>query len=227
MRYEFIGGDTFPVLKFYLDKGESIKAESGAMVTMTSNLKLTGKMDGGLKRSIGRLFTGESFFMQNIEAVDGDGWTLIATPAPGGITDLELDGTKEWIVQKNGFLASTSDVHMSTKAQSITKGLFSGEGFFIIKISGTGHAFISSYGSIYPIDIPEGETMLIDNGHLVAWESHMPYKVTKGAKSWFSSVTSGEGFACNFQGPGRVYIQTRNPNDFGFWLAPFIPTPKN
>ncbi len=227
MRYELIGGETFPVIKVWLDNGEFIKAESGAMLAMTENLKLTGKMDGGIKRSIGRMFSGESFFMQNIEAVDGSGWAMLSTPAPGGVVDIELDGNTEWTVQKNGFLAGTSDVEISTKVQSLTRGILSGEGFFVIKVAGRGHVFLSSYGAIHPIDIADGEKLLIDNGHLVAWDSKMHYSITKGAKSWFSSVTSGEGFACDFTGPGRVYIQTRNPNDFGKWIAPLIPMPRS
>jgi len=226
MQYELIGGNTFPILKFHLDQGESIKAESGAMVGMSTGLTLKGKVDGGVKRAIGRMFTGESFFMQHITAEKADGWTMLATPAPGGITPIELDGSTEWTVQKNGFLAGTTDVDVTTKMQSLTKGLLSGEGFFVIRIGGTGTVFLSSYGVIVPIDVPEGEKVRIDNGHLVAWQADMQYKITKGGSSWFSSVTSGEGFACDFQGPGRVYIQTRNPNDFGFWLAPFIPFPQ-
>ena len=36
MRHEMMGGDTFPIMKCYLEKGESIRAESGAMVSMSS-----------------------------------------------------------------------------------------------------------------------------------------------------------------------------------------------
>lgn len=228
MRHEMLGGDTFPIMKCYLEKGESLRAESGAMVSMSSNLALTGKMEGGLGKAIARrLLTGESFFLQSIEAQDSPGWVMLATPAPGGIAPVELDGSREWIVQKGGFLAGTQDVQVSTKAQSLTKGLFSGEGFFIIKIGGKGTVFFSSYGSIIPLDVGEGETVRIDNGHLVAWHADMKYELTKGGTSWVSSFTSGEGIACLFKGPGRVYIQTRNPSDLGGWITPFIVFPKN
>ena len=73
MKYDIIGGATFPMLRVYLDQGEEVKAESGAMVAMTRDLKLFGKMDGGLLKSIARRFSGESFFLQQIKAETGAG----------------------------------------------------------------------------------------------------------------------------------------------------------
>jgi uncharacterized protein (TIGR00266 family) len=145
---------------------------------------------------------------------------------PGEIAPVEVSEDRALIVQKNGFFAGTSGIEVSTKAQSISKGLFSGEGFFVVKISGKGTAFVSTYGAIHTIDIPKGEDVLIDNGHLVAWDSGMKYEIAKGASSWTSSVTAGEGLACRFYGPGRVMIQTRNPHALAAWIFPMLPIPR-
>jgi uncharacterized protein (TIGR00266 family) len=225
MRYEITAGSTFPLLKVYLDQGESIKAESGAMVAMTRDMKLLGKADGGIMKSIGRMFSGESFFLQSLSAADGPGWALLAAAAPGEIFPVDIREGRGLTVQKNGFLAGTPGIEISTKVQSLTKGILSGEGLFVVKITGSGTVFLSTYGSIYTVEIPKNETLLIDNGHLVAWDADMQYDITKGASSWVSSVTSGEGFACRFHGPGRVLIQTRNPQAFGQWLFPSLPIP--
>lgn len=226
MQYDFSGGSSFPVLRVELSPGESIKAESGAMVAMSDGMKLSGKADGGILKGIARKFSGESFFMQHIEAEASAGWVMLAAAMPGGIQAVDITAGKELTVQKNGFLAATQGVSVSTKVQSLTKGLFSGEGLFVVKISGEGTAFLSTYGSIVTLDIPAGESVLVDNGHLVAWDADMKYTLTKGAKSWMSAATSGEGLACRFQGPGRVLIQTRNPNELGGWLLPFLPIPR-
>jgi uncharacterized protein (TIGR00266 family) len=225
MKHEITGGTAFPLIQVELEKGESIKAESGAMVAMSEGMKLEGKVDGGIGKAIGRLFSGESFFMQNIIAEEKAGWVLLATPMPGGIASVEIRSGTEMTVQKNGFLAGTSGIEVSTKVQSLTKGILSGEGLFVVKIGGEGTVFLSTYGSIHAIDVPKGESVLIDNGHLVAWNSAMKYDITKGAKSWFSAATSGEGFACRFHGPGKVLIQTRNPWEFGAWAFPYLPIP--
>jgi uncharacterized protein (AIM24 family) len=99
------------------------------------------------------------------------------------------------------------------------KGLFSKAGFFVVKISGTGLVFISSFGAIHPINLAPGEQIIIDNGHLVAWPDYMQYSIEKAAKGWISSWTSGESLVCRFTGPGTVLIQTRNPNSFKAWIA--------
>ena len=226
MRYEILGGDAFPVVKVYLKKNESMKAESGGMVAMSQGITLTSKMDGGIGKAIGRMFSGESFFMQSIEAEKSDGWAIISTPVPGGITPYELKKGTELLVQKNGFLAGSPGVEVSTKMQNLVRGFFSGEGFFIVKLTGEGTVFLSTYGSIYPLEVPAGEEVIVDNGHLIAWESHLSYEITKGAKGWTSAFLAGSGIACRFKGPGTVLIQSRNPWGLGQWLFPLLPIPK-
>ena len=127
----------------------------------------------------------------------------------------------------DGFLAATEDIKVDTKMQSLGKGLLSGEGLFLVNISGEGTVFLSSYGAIHEIDIPEGEEMIIDNGHLVAWPADMEYEVKKASSGWFSSLTSGEGVVCHFQGPGTVWIQTRNPDAFEGWIRTLLPESSN
>ncbi len=229
MHYKIEGGNAFPALRIHLAAGESVKAESNAMIAMPTTLSLKGKMDGGLLGALGRkLLTGESFFLQEIAAdKKQDGWVLLGPSAPGEIVPVTLSQGKDLIVQKNSYLASETTVKTSTKVQSLTKGLFSGEGLFIIKMSGQGQGFLSAFGSVKLLELGKDEEILIDNGHLVAWDADMSYTITKGAKTWVSAATSGEGLACKFKGPGRVYIQTRNPKAFGVWTTDYIVFPKN
>jgi uncharacterized protein (TIGR00266 family) len=227
MKWEITGGSAFPLLKFELARGEGVKSQSGSMVAISDGLKLEGKVDGGLGKAIGRMFSGESFFMQHIVAEERPGWVLLASPVPGGITDVEIKPGQELTVQKSGFLAGTPGVEVSTKVQSLARGFLSGEGFFVVKLHGAGTAFLSTYGSIQAIDIPAGEQVMVDNGHLIAWDSTMKYEITKATSSWFASLTTGSGFVCRFSGPGRVLVQTRNPWGFGAWIYPFLPIQPN
>ena len=93
-----------------------------------------------------------------------------------------------------------------------------------LNVSGKGTLFVGSYGSIHPLDLADGQEMIIDNAHLVAWPEAMDYKIEKASSGWISSFTSGEGLVCRFKGPGRVLIQTRNPGGFGTWIRQFIPS---
>ena len=225
MKWEITGGSAFPLLKFTLERGEGVKSQSGSMVGISSGLKLEGKVDGGIGKAIGRMFSGESFFMQHIVAEERPGWVLLASPVPGGITDVEIKAGQELTVQKNGFLAGTPGIEVSSKVQSLARGFLSGEGFFVVKLTGAGVAFLSTYGSIQAIDIPSGEQVMVDNGHLIAWDSAMKYEITKATSSWFSAMTTGSGFVCRFTGPGRVLVQTRNPWGLGAWMLPYLPLP--
>lgn len=224
MKYEILYPEAFPIVKFYLNKGEKIKAESDAMIAMSATVDVEGKLEGGILSGLARKFlTGESMFFQELHANRGAGEVLIGHSQPGGILDLELDGSYGLRIQKDGFLAATQGIEIDTKVQNLAQGFFSGEGFFILKARGRGTVFVSSYGVIHPINLDNGEEIIIDNGHLVAWPDYMEYEIEKASKGWISSVTSGEGLVCRFRGPGTVLIQTRNPNSFKDWLISLFP----
>ena len=148
---------------------------------------------------------------------------LFGHALPGGIMDVDLDGSYGLVVQKGGFLAATEGIEVETKVQGIAQGLFSREGFFLIKLTGRGTTFVSSYGVIHPINLERGEEVIIDNGHLVAWPDYMDYSIEKASNGWISSFTSGECLVCRFKGPGTVLIQTRNPEGFQLWIQSMLP----
>ncbi|AOY74817.1 TIGR00266 family protein [Clostridium formicaceticum] len=226
MQYKILYQDAFPIIEVKLQKGEMVKAESDAMVSMSDTVDVDGKMEGGLFKGLGRMLAGEKFFFQTLRANRGAGEVLLAPSIPGGITDIELDGSYNLCVQKDGFLAATEGIEVSTQMQNLARGLFSGEGFFILSVGGRGTVFVNSYGAIHPINLEAGQEVIVDNSHLVAWPDYMKYTIEKASKGWISSWTSGEGLVCRFRGPGTVLIQTRNPQGFGSWIRQFIPTNK-
>lgn len=226
MDYEILYPGAFPLLKVQLTKGETLKAESDAMVSMASTIDVEGKMEGGLLGGIGRMLSGEKFFFQTLDARRGPGEVLLAPSIPGDIVDVELDGSYNLVVQKDGFLAGSTGIEVSSKMQNLMQGLFSGEGFFTLKVSGRGTVFLNSYGGIHAINLEAGEERIIDNSHLVAWPEYMDYKMEKASSGWISSFTSGEMFVCRFKGPGVVLIQTRNPQGFADWVKGLLPPNK-
>jgi len=223
MKHEMLYPGPFCLLKASLESGEMLKAESGAMVAMSDTIDVEGKMEGGFFSALKRAVAGESFFFQTLHAKRGPGEVLLAHSIPGELHTLQLDGRTNYLLQKDGFFAGTPDLEVSSKMQNLTKGLFSGEGFFVVKVSGQGTLWVGSYGAIHPLTLAEGQEIIIDNSHLVAWPEGMDYKIQKASSGWFSSITSGEGLVCRFRGPGLVLIQTRNPGGFGSWLRQFLP----
>ena len=223
MHYELLYPGAFGTLKVQLGEGESIKTQTGAMIAMSDTLDIEGKMDGGLLKSLGRVLSGETFMLRSVVARRGPGEVLLAHEIPGEIHPLELDGSTSYLLQKDGFFAGTADLEVASKVQNLIKGLISGEGFFIVRVSGRGTLFVSSYGAIHPVDLADGQEMIIDNAHLVAWPETMAYTIQKAAAGLLSTLTTGEGLVCRFRGPGRVLIQTRNPGGFGNWVRQFVP----
>lgn len=170
-------------------------------------------------KGLTRMLSGEKFFFQYLTAQRGPGEVFFGHAVPGGIIDVELDGTYGMVIQKNGFLASTEGVEIDTKVQNLMQGIFSKEGFFVLKARGKGILFLSSYGAIHPITLEQGEEIIIDNGHLVAWTEDMDYHIEKASNGWANSIMSGECLVCRFKGPGTILIQTRNPGSFSSWIG--------
>lgn len=216
-------GDS-PAVHVRLPQGASLYAESGAMIGMTSTIRVDGTIKGGLLGSLKRkLLSGETFFFQTLRAEGGDGEVLLAPAPPGETLILELDGSTEYFVQKGSFLAATEAIRLESKMQNLSKGLFSGEGFFISRIAGRGTLVLNSFGAIHRIDLAQGQEYIVDNHHLVAWTASTAYGIEKASSSgWVSSITSGEGLVCRFKGPGTIYLQTRNPAAFGSWLSSYV-----
>ena len=109
---------------------------------------------------------------------------------------------------------------------NIIEGTTTAQSFqvFIQQIKGKGSVLVSSFGAIHKVALAPGQTMVVDNSHLVAWTDTVQYEIQKASSGWFSSVTSGEGLVCHVKGPGDVYFQTRNPGSFGQWIRRFIPS---
>jgi uncharacterized protein (TIGR00266 family) len=226
MNFEIIANGTFAALKVMLARGESIKAESGAMVSMDTTIEVEGKLDGGILGGLGRILAGETMFLQTLSATEEDGEVILAPTMLGNIVEIDLDGNTTWNIAKDGFFAGDMNLTISTKMQNLSKGLFSGEGFFVVKVSGQGTLFASSFGSIVKVDIGAGKDYIIDNHHLVAWPENTKIKIEKASKGWLSSFTSGEGLVTRVSGPSEVYIQTRNAKAFGSWMGGHIPLKK-
>jgi len=221
--FEYLYKGAFTMLRVRMPAGGSFKAEADAMVAMSPTVDVEGKLEGGVLGGLGRMLSGEKFFFQTLRAARGPGEVLLSPAIPGDLHHLELDGSVAYVLQKDGFFAGSDSLVITTKMQNLAQGLFSGEGFFVIQVSGQGTLFVSSYGAIHAIDVPAGEQVIIDNSHLVAWPATMHYALEKASKGWISSFTSGEGIVCRFTGPGRVLIQSRNPRGLVAWIRSMMP----
>jgi uncharacterized protein (TIGR00266 family) len=227
MRYEIQYGPAYALAVVHLDEGERFRSEAGAMVTMSDTIRIETKGGGGLGSILRRsVLGGESLFMNDMVATQPDSRLTLAPALPGDIVGVEIPGGRDLLVQSGSYMASTVDVNVDTKFGA-GKTFFSGEGLFLLKLTGPGLTLLSSYGAIVPMELAAGESHVVDSGHIVAFDSGMGYEVKKAGDSWKTTLLGGEGLVCRISGPGRMWFQTRSPGGFINWLLPRIPNKSN
>jgi len=218
MKYEIKYKPSYSMLVVSLEKGETITGEAGAMTYMDTTIEPhTRKREKSLLGSLGMSIIGrQSFWVNDYAAVAGPGEVGLVSAPVGDIETLEVKPNQGYIIQKSAYLASTQNVDLDIKWEGFTKGLF-GQGLFMIKVTGNGMLFINTFGAVDKHTLRSGQTIIVDNFHLVAFSDACKYKVTKfgGLKE---TLLGGEGLVTQITGPGDVYIQTKNLKEFVDWL---------
>ena len=206
--------------RVWLDANESIVAESGAMVGMSSNVQMQTQ-SGGLMKGLKRMFGGESFFRNTFTASGAAGEVLLAHSLCGDMVTLDMT-QPGYCIQSGSYIASTPNVNIDTKIGGF-KTFFAGEGVFVLKATaqGPGQVLVGAFGGIQEL-VCDGN-IVIDTGHLVCWDATLDFKVGKSAGGWISSFLSGEGLVCHFTGQGRIWIQSRNPVEYGRTVGSMLP----
>ena len=218
MRYEIKYQPSYSLLEVELEANERITGEAGALTYMTPNIDVQTRtreqsIFGTLKTSI---LGGQSLFVTDFTAEGGTGKLALVAAPIGDITKLEVSPSKGWIIQKSAYLASTQDIDLDVRWEGFSRGLF-GQGLFMVKTSGYGDLFINTFGAIDKHELAPGEQLIVDNFHLVAFSDTCDYEVRKFG-NWKETILSGEGFVTHIEGPGEVYIQTKNLREFVDWL---------
>ena len=223
MKYE-IKGDNLPVAICYLEPGESLVSEAGAMGWMSESISMDTNMKGGLLGGLGRAFSGESVFLNTFSATSG-GTVAFPSSFPGKIIARNLNVGESLIAQKGAFLAGTSSVQLQIALKKkIGAGFFGGEGFILQKISGPGFIFLEFDGHVEEMDLQPGQTILVDTGNVAMFESSVSYDIqmVKGLKNM---LLGGEGlFLTKLTGPGKVYLQSMPIQNLAGQLSRFFAT---
>jgi uncharacterized protein (AIM24 family) len=58
---------------------------------------------------------------------------------------------------------------------------------------------------------------------MVAYESSVQMGIRKATGGIVQMFKSGEGLVLDFQGPGKVWTQTRNPQELIGWISSLLP----
>ena len=170
----------------------------------------------GLKRSLG----GESFFVNDFTSARG-GLVAVAPALPGDMALAAMTASDTLLVQSGSWIASDPAIDVDAKWGG-GKTFFSGEGLVLLRCTGVGDILLSAYGAIRFTQLAAGESMTLDTGHVVAFDTTVRWDVRK-VSGMFTSLISGEGLVCEFTGTGNVWLQTRSSSDLVGWIEARLP----
>lgn len=216
-------GEEMQYVEITLDPGEACVAEAGAFMYMDPGIQMQTIFGDGSGQDAGggfmgklltagkRVLTGESLFMTVFQNGAGSRQKVaFASPYPGKIVPLDLKQHGGRVLcEKDAFLCAAKGIAVGIAFQrKLGAGLFGGEGFLLQKLEGDGLAFVHSGGTIMSRQLAAGETLRVDTGCLVAFESTVNYDIqmVSGIKT---AIFGGEGlFYASLTGPGRVWLQS-------------------
>ncbi|MEQ9235805.1 TIGR00266 family protein [Coleofasciculus sp. E2-BRE-01] len=225
--YKIEHSPSYASLVLNLKTNETVVVESGAMAAMDTCIKMKSRAKGGLMKGLGRMVSGESFFISEFTAEGKSGQLYVSPGVPGDICHYYLQGNG-LMIQSSGFVAASPTVEIDTKFQGF-KGFFSGESLFLIRVTGVGDVWFSSYGAI--VEIPVAGDYVVDTSYIVAFEDTLNYNVEMlGGLSFRglrTGILGGEGLVCRFNGEGRLWVQSRELYSLINFLNPFRPTKSN
>lgn len=227
MEHSIDHGPSFSLLSVTLGPNEVITAEAGSMVTRDGAVVLTSRLNASKKRGffvklgaffvalMRKLIGGETFFINELTAPAHGGKVRLAPSMAGHIVYRPL-ANERLLLAPGAFLACDAGIDMRLRWGGL-RGIFSASSPAFTEVSGTGDLFLAAYGGIQTLDV-DGE-LIVDNGHLVAFESGLDFNITSAGGGVLGFVASGEGLVCRFRGRGKVWIQTRNVSALVGWLA--------
>ena len=222
MEYEFTHRPSYTHLIVTLESGESVIAEPGAMVGHSETISMeTETSRGGLLSSAKSLLGGESLFANEFLADGGAGTVTLAPPTPGDVMAHDL--RDETLYSTDGaFLAATEGIDIDSELGGL-KSMLGEASLTPLALKGTGTAFIDAYGGLETLDLAAGESYVLDNEHLIAWDDQIDYSIQR-VGDLKSTLLSGEGLVFEFTGPGTAWYQTRDMDSLVSVLAPRLPT---
>ena len=219
MKVTLQGKPAFAYVDVDLAPGESFIAESDAMASMSAELDMKAKFNGGFFSGIAKkVFGGESLFVNHfVNNTNETKRVTLSQPNPGDMKFMELNGDKICL-QPGAYICSSPGINLGVKWAGI-KSYIAREGLFKLVASGKGILVFGTYGGLVEKDI--NEEYIVDTSHLVGYEPHLKLKI-KLAGGFFSSIFGGEGLVTKVVGNGKIYMQSRSLDGVVKWTNKHI-----
>lgn len=202
-------GYEFKTLEVLLAPGESFYAERGSIVYTDEALQRDvefnnnggsgfGSILGGVVKSA---LSGESILIIRFSNMTNSERKMVLSGSCCALVPIKLQG-ENLICRRGHYVASTNKVLLNLNMN--LQGLLGGIGLFQ-KIEGSATVFLDSLGSPIEKILNRGETIEVDENHIVALQGFSTSQIQAG---WsVGNVLRGEGVSLmKVTGPGKLYL---------------------
>jgi uncharacterized protein (TIGR00266 family) len=222
-----VKGTVLPVLEVDLEPGQKVISQGGELSWMTDSVRMatstTGAGQSGVMGVLKRAVAGSTIFMTEYHAEGTKGTVAFAAKLPGNIRPVAVGQGREYLVSRHGFLAGTDGVTLAIAFQKkLGAGVFSGNGFILQRLAGTGVAWIELSGELVEYQLQAGETIHVHPGHVGIFDASVTFEIemVKGVKNMLFGADSI--FLVKMTGPGMVWLQTLPLPNLAHSLAPYL-----
>lgn len=202
-------GYEFKTLEVMLAPGESFYAERGSIVYTDEALQRDvefnnnggsgfGSILGGVVKSA---LSGESILIIKFSNMTNSERKMVLSGSCCALLPIKLQG-ENLICRRGHYVASTNKVFLNLNLN--LQGLLGGIGLFQ-KIEGNATVFLDSLGNPIEKILNRGETIEVDENHIVALQGFSTSQIQAG---WsVGNVLRGEGVSLmKITGPGKLYL---------------------
>lgn len=202
-------GYEFKTLEVTLTPGESFYAERGSIVYIDDALQRDAEFNNGGNSGLGSILggivksalSGESILILRFYNSTNADRKLVLSGSCCALVPIKIQG-ENLICRRGHYVASTNKVHLNLNLN--LQGLLGGVGLFQ-KIEGDATVFLDSLGAPIEKTLNQGETIEVDENHIVALHGFSSSQIQAG---WsVGNVLRGEGLSLmRITGPGKLYL---------------------
>ncbi len=224
MQHTISHGPNNATVDFVLNEGEEVLAEPESLLAMNTSIEITAKIGAQTKRkwwgALRNLAAGESMFAAIFRAKRDGAFLSLAPRYPGNVLHLPTNDQQGYFLTQGSYLASANGVMIDFKYAGM-QGMLAKKGLFLMRTSGSGDLFCSSFGAIVHQELSAGENFVVDNRFVIAFSDTVTFQLVKASKDVVGSYFSGGGLVNRYTGPGVVIYQTRGRPTSGMFSRLF------
>jgi uncharacterized protein (AIM24 family) len=213
----------FDLLELILEKDDVIYVKSDTQLVVDNDLSVTASTGGSFFSGLWSGLSRGSVFINKIEnTTDQPHSAAISSIMPGTIQPITIGKNESWVIASHVYLASTSNLNMTTKINLNLANLLGTCSVFLTMFTAPadseGVVWINSFGGTYTRDLHENANFRCQGGLFMAAPMQVISNVVSvGGGSLGSTVLTGNGIMMDFSkcgNHGKVYLQTANVQEF-------------